>query len=1205
MTLNSPRNISLAVPVGTLLSLFGLLVLLTRRFAPDWLHWLPGIEPLSPLTALYLMLSGLALLGPLLPDRIGTARVQMAIGTVLCLMTLTSMSNLFTPEGPFVVATSPAHNACLAFFFGGLLLVLSHLAATAYTISFLFLLFILICTIALLGLVGLTIGFDPLFGWSEHVHMTGYTVIGLLLFAMAQLQIVWRRVRLLPRLDPVRGISGVTAILVVFIAFAGGIVIYSIAGANIYQEARNELYQLLHERAERLFTAKEIVKLRQQLLAEQLLSKSSEGERRTLILDANPNVYVEITDAVSGRFQRYGTLPALVKEEIHQTSPAFTLSHDSEGKYFLRHRTEQGNKRIQIDSPLLLSQIVEDKLASTIDYDFALCGSHVEDNPGCLKFLSHMSATRQFQHEYWHPHTATEPPHNHSGLLHDFSTDELLQASIFIPELALSLLVKRDLSNIFGPLYDKMLYAMPLVLLLAISGVGFVTWRITPLLRTIQESEQRFRLLAENANDMISLHDMEGNYLYASPASLRLLGYTANDMVGRNAYEFIHPDDLSMVRESHDTVISSDEVPRVTFRIRRKNGNYIWFETTSSRVSPGTYSEAEIISVSRDITAKQSALERLRESELRYRTLIEQASDAIFLHDNNRRFLEVNKAACELLGYRQQELVGMHPEDFLLEEDHNDARIKYEARHDNTIVSRRLLRRKDGKLVTVDIHATGIEGGGIISIVRDISEQVRIENELRESRESWRSLVETAPDTIMTVDRKGKLLSINRGPAGLDHEAIVGLSVLDFVAPDHQSRVLNAIERVYAGEEHVDYEIEANGNHGKTVWWSSRCGPVYHGKKIVSAIIITRDISERYMMEQALRYSERHNRTVIDVLAEGIVVHNRNGKIVSSNRAAQQILGRSGEAIHGMSARDPEWNMIHEDGSLFPGGELPGMRALFTGQSQRETIVGVLKPDGQRVWISVNSEPVWDDKHREVVSAVSSFSDITDKRQVAMDLRESRERLRALTTHLQEIREEEKAAVAREVHDELGSVMTALKLSLSWLRSRMGDNGPVIEEKLDSMSVLLDHAVTTVRRLVTQLRPTILDDLGLWAALEWQLREFSQYTHIQVSDNLNEQTLEVSHGKALTIYRVLQEALTNIAKHANASKIRLDCWNRAGILHIMLEDNGVGVSETTTLSPTSHGLRGMYERIGSVGGKLQILSDPGEGTVITIEVPHD
>jgi PAS domain S-box-containing protein len=335
------------------------------------------------------------------------------------------------------------------------------------------------------------------------------------------------------------------------------------------------------------------------------------------------------------------------------------------------------------------------------------------------------------------------------------------------------------------------------------------------------------------------------------------------------------------------------------------------------------------------------------------------------------------------------------------------------------------------------------------------------------------------------------------------------------------------------------------------------------------------------------------------------VEHDRDGAIVSSNKAALAILGLPEASTDGQVSLNIGMSGCHEDGQPFPAECHPAMVALATGRSQRDVIMGVMRPDGQRVWISINSEPIRDDENGQVVSVVTSFSDITEKRQAETELRESRERLRALSTHLQEIREEEKAMIAREVHDELGGTMTALKLGLSWLEGRLGNAEPVIYEKLTSMSRLLEQAVHTVRRLVTQLRPTILDDLGLWAALEWQLREFAQYSQLQVIDNLQDQVVEVSRGKALAIYRVLQEALTNIAKHAGAGKVRLDCWNRDGILHIMLEDDGMGLSETTTLSPTSHGLRGMYERIASVGGRLEILSTPGEGTVITIEVPHD
>ena len=1202
---NQSKNYSLAVTIGTLLCLFGTSVMVARLLFPGLLAHLPGIEALSSVTTLYLILCGSALLAPLLPERIGVARVHLVIGTILCLITLLAMSGFFSPDGPMVVNTPPSHNACLGFFLGGLLLILGQRVMTVYAVAFLFLIVILICAIALLGTIGLNLGFDPVFGWSQQVHMTAYTIIGLLLFTFALTQTTWERVRRLP-IDPVRGISTATGILVTFIAFAGGIVTYTIAGADIYQSARHELHQLAHERAERLFTAKEIAKLRLQLLAEGFTGVTMIEDVGELARATAPNDYVEVIDTHTGENARLGIQPKEPVEQIPLAAQGFTLLRDGAQHYYLRYESLQGKMRLIAESPLQLATIIDDDFSTMLDYDLALCTQHeARTSPACQGESSPTNVSEPFLHSYWHPNEGAEPPHDHRGVFQYFNEGELLQARITIPELNLVLLIKRDISNIFGPLYHKMLYAMPLMLLLFISGIGFVTWRITPLVRTIQKSEQRFRLLAENANDMISLHDMEGNYLYASPACQRLLGYTEDELLGRNAYEFFHPDDLSLIRESHNTVISTDEIPRITFRIRRKNGSYLWFETTSSRVSPGTHSKAEIISVSRDITAKHYVQEKLQNSERRYRTLIEQASDAIFLHDSNRSFVEVNQAACDMLGYSRDELLSMHSEDFLLPDEFDDARKKREELRYGTIATRRMLRRKDGSFAIVDIHATGLEGGGIISIVRDVSEQVRIETELHESREQWRSLVETAPDTIMNVGRNAELLFINRVPPGADRDAVIGSCALDFVAAEHRNTVRDAITRVFSGEQHVDYEIEAHGDDGSVVWWSSRCGPVYHDGDIESVIIVTRDISERYRIELALRNSERLNRSVVEVLAEGIVVHDRDGTIIASNKAAHEILGRTAENTYGRSSHDPEWDVIHEDGGPFPGKDHPAMVALSTGQSQRDVVMGVMRPDGERAWISVNAEPIWDDGHQDILSAVASFSDITEQRASERALRESRERLRALTTHLQEVREEEKGLIAREVHDELGSTMTALKLGLSWLESRLDDADPVIFEKLDSMSTLLDQAVTTVRRLVTRLRPTILDDLGLLAALEWQLREFAQYSQVQVSDNLHDQVIQVSRGKALAIYRVLQEALTNIAKHARASKVRLDCWDRAGILHITLEDDGEGINETTTLSPTSHGLRGMYERIGSVGGKLQILGTPGEGTVITIDIPHD
>jgi ABC-type amino acid transport substrate-binding protein len=221
-----------------------------------------------------------------------------------------------------------------------------------------------------------------------------------------------------------------------------------------------------------------------------------------------------------------------------------------------------------------------------------------------------------------------------------------------------------------------------------------------------------------------------------------------------------------------------------------------------------------------------------------------------------------------------------------------------------------------------------------------------------------------------------------------------------------------------------------------------------------------------------------------------------------------------------------------------------------------------------------------------------------------MALEASQDLLRAHATHLQGVREEEKESIAREVHDELGSAMTALKLGMAWVDEHLPPTEQAIIERVSSLEGLVNDASNTIRRLVTELRPTILDDMGLWAAIEWQLGEFAKHHDIDVQANIDSR-VELPKERALAVYRILQEALTNVAKHSRATTIRFDCWDRDGVLHITLEDNGIGISEDITINLTSYGLRGMYERINAVGGKLEVLGTPGEGTLLTIEVPHN
>ncbi|PTX92712.1 ATP-binding protein [Opitutus sp. ER46] len=227
------------------------------------------------------------------------------------------------------------------------------------------------------------------------------------------------------------------------------------------------------------------------------------------------------------------------------------------------------------------------------------------------------------------------------------------------------------------------------------------------------------------------------------------------------------------------------------------------------------------------------------------------------------------------------------------------------------------------------------------------------------------------------------------------------------------------------------------------------------------------------------------------------------------------------------------------------------------------------------------------------------------ERQRAEDkLRRSLEQLRALTTYLQYVREEERTRIAREVHDELGQALTGLKLDMSWLASKLGPNGKPMQQKVRTMVDHIDSTIQTVRRIATELRPGILDSLGLVAAMEWQANDFQSRTGIPclVTTTVAE-TTTWDQDLTTVFFRIYQETLTNIIRHAKATRVTVRLDQEDGDLVMTVTDNGRGISEDEIASSRSLGLVGMRERAMLVGGELTLHGTPGKGTIVRLRVP--
>ena len=353
---------------------------------------------------------------------------------------------------------------------------------------------------------------------------------------------------------------------------------------------------------------------------------------------------------------------------------------------------------------------------------------------------------------------------------------------------------------------------------------------------------------------------------------------------------------------------------------------------------------------------------------------------------------------------------------------------------------------------------------------------------------------------------------------------------------------------------------------------------------------------------ETLQASEARYQTLFETMTQGVVYQAADGQIIAANPAAEQILGMTLAQMQGRTSLDPRWRAIHPDGSDFPGESHPAMVALRTGQAVRHAVMGVYDWDHDTYrWIDITAVPQLhpgEDAPRQVYT---TFDDITERVQAEEELRASTAQIQAISRRLVEAHERERRAIARELHDEVGQVLTGMKLTLE---TTMGDVPPTLRPTLESVWDSITELMNRVRALSLDLRPALLDDMGLIPALTWYLDRYTPRTGVQVVLRHEGVNGRFPAEVEIVAYRIIQEALTNIARYAGVvvSRVRL----RADSTHLMLrvDDAGRGFdAEAVLAARTTGGLSGMYERVQLIGGVLTIESAPGQGTQIIAEIP--
>ena len=372
----------------------------------------------------------------------------------------------------------------------------------------------------------------------------------------------------------------------------------------------------------------------------------------------------------------------------------------------------------------------------------------------------------------------------------------------------------------------------------------------------------------------------------------------------------------------------------------------------------------------------------------------------------------------------------------------------------------------------------------------------------------------------------------------------------------------------------------------------------YEGNQ--ARLVLANDITERLKAEEALRQSEEINRLIMSSSLNAIICMNTDDKIIYWNPRAEKVFGWEKEEILGRRLAD----------TIFPGKNREQYKSDFrsfleTGESplhKKLVEISAINKNGVEFFIELAIIPV---KESDKEFYCCFIQDINERKKAEEQLKQSHEELRQLALHLQDIREEEQKRIAREVHDELGQQITGLKMDIAWIWKKLHGIKDVvpIEEKLKEMTLLLDSAVQTIRKIASELRPSILDDLGVVAALEWQSNEFQKRFRVPVDFRTSVAYLDLDAAVATGLFRLYQESLTNVARHAQASCVVATLDVSASHVILEITDDGKGFDTQKTEGRKTLGLLGMKERVLMMNGDLNIISKPGKGTRVVITVP--
>jgi PAS domain S-box-containing protein len=719
----------------------------------------------------------------------------------------------------------------------------------------------------------------------------------------------------------------------------------------------------------------------------------------------------------------------------------------------------------------------------------------------------------------------------------------------------------------------------------------------------LREQKETLQKIFDHSPMLISFFGEDGRLKLVNREWERTIGWTLEEIEAQNLDVLVecYPDPRDRRKALEFIAAANGEWG--DFKVRARDGRVIGTTWANVRLSDGTS-----VGIGQDITERKRAEEALQLSEERFAKAFHSNPDPVsIIRQSDSIILEINDRWESVFGYIREEVIGRTAAELNLYVNPDD-RLKLR----DLFKEQGFLREQEtaclgkyGDVCHISMSAELIvisDEPCIIFLMRDITQAKRAEEALRQAEEKYHGIFEHAIEGIFQTTPDGQYITANPAMArmlGYDSPQELISSRTDigqqqYVAPERRSDFKRLLEEhsVVQG-----FEYQAYRKDGSKIWVSDNVRVVRDESGAVLYYEgFTEDITEQKRAEEGLKQSEREYRGLFENAHDAIIIFNPVEEIVLEvNQRACEIYGFSRSEFIGMSLKTLSKDVKH--------GVLQIKETLERGTFYNfETIQH--RRDGTEMFLDINASLV---EYKGQWAIQSINRDITERKQAEEQLKATSEHLRALSARFQSAREEEGTRIAREIHDELGAALSSLRWDLEEVEEVIAGSGeqPRLQElrkKIAAMMRLTDTTVNSVRRIASELRPTALDTLGLVEAIQLQAEQFQERTGIIVQCDCSLEKMYLTPEQSTAIFRIYQEALTNILRHAQATRVEVST-EEEGSFVLRISDNGRGITEDEKTSQHTLGLLGMRERAHLIGGQIDIKGVDGKGTVVTVRIP--